>query len=55
MFKVVANSGFPTIVPDREYVVYNVRDDSKGYPHFLIFTGIEWIWKSAKHFRPVVV
>ena len=32
--------------------VYSVRNDSKGYPHFLIYLNGQWIWKSAKYFVP---
>lgn len=34
------------------YTVYAVRDDSNGYPHFLIYDNDAWLWISAKHFRP---
>lgn len=34
------------------YEVYKIKEDSKGYPHFLIYKGSEWVWISAKHFKP---
>lgn len=33
--------------------VYAIRDDKKGYPHFLIYTDGQWKYESAKHFEPV--
>ena len=36
----------------REYEVYNIRDDKTGYPHFLIFQEGRWVYQSAKHFVP---
>lgn len=30
--------------------VFNVRDDKKGYPHFLIHKNGEWKYESAKNF-----
>lgn len=38
----------------REYEVYNIRDDKTGYPHFLIFQDGRWVYQSAKHFVPTV-
>lgn len=35
------------------YKVYAIRDDSKGYPHFLIYDNSQWLYVSAKHFRPL--
>lgn len=37
---------------DLSYTVYDVRVDKNGYPHFLIYKKDEWLWISAKHFRP---
>lgn len=34
------------------YTVYKIRDDNKGYPHFLIHEGNQWMYISAKHFVP---
>ena len=33
--------------------VYAIRDDKKGYPHFLIYMDKQWIYKSAKYFEPI--
>lgn len=33
--------------------VYAIRDDKKGYPHFLIYINRQWIYKSAKYFEPI--
>ena len=34
--------------------IYKIRDDvNTGYPQFLFYQNDEWIWKSAKHFRPI--
>jgi hypothetical protein len=38
---------------EKEYKVFNVKNDTKGYPHFLIYEDRQWLWKSAKHFTPV--
>lgn len=35
------------------YTVYNVRDDKRGYPHFLLYIGRQWRYISAKHFIPI--
>lgn len=35
------------------YTVYNVRDDKRGYPYFLIYVAKEWRYISAKNFIPV--
>ena len=44
----------PFIVRDKytnELVsVFGIRDDKTGFPQFLIYTGIEWKWLSAKHY-----
>ena len=32
--------------------VYDVRNDNVGFPHFLIYTDGQWVWRSAKHFKP---
>ncbi len=46
-FKIFNSDNFKT------YTCYAVRDDSNGYPHFLIYDNNQWIWISAKHFKPV--
>ena len=33
--------------------VYSIRDDNNGYPTFLIYKEDQWLWISAKHFRPI--
>ena len=33
--------------------INSVSSDSAGYPKFLIHTENQWVWKSAKHFRPI--
>lgn len=33
-------------------IVYGVRDDKCGYPHFLIYENKEWKWEKAKRFVP---
>lgn len=35
------------------YEVYNIRDDKKGYPHFLIYTDNQWLYVSAKSYIPI--
>lgn len=41
-------------LPMKKYVtVYNVRDDKKGYPHFLVCIDNQWRYISAKYFNPV--
>lgn len=37
---------------NEETVVYNVRDDRKGYAHFLVYDDGQWKYESAKHFVP---
>ena len=37
----------------KKFVVFKVKNDSNGYPHFLIFEDNQWKWVSAKHFIPV--
>lgn len=41
------------IMPDTDYSICSVQNDSNGYPEFLIWSDItrEWIWKSAKYFH----
>lgn len=36
----------------RIYTAYDVVQ-SKGYPHFLIYEDGQWVYRSAKHFRPL--
>ena len=33
--------------------VYKVRNDSVGYPHFLIYVNNVWLWVTGKTMRPV--
>lgn len=33
--------------------VFAIRDDKKGYPHFLIYEDGEWKYKSAKLYIPI--
>lgn len=33
--------------------VYAIRDDKKGYPHFLIYMNKQWKYESAKYFEPI--
>lgn len=40
---------------DAVFMVYAVRDDKNGYPHFLICEGREWKYVKAKHFVPYLV
>ena len=35
------------------YTVYNVRDDKRGYPHFLLYIGRQQRYISAKYFIPI--
>ena len=32
--------------------VYSVRNDNKGYSQFLIYQNNQWLWVSAKNFKP---
>lgn len=32
--------------------VYDVRNDSNGFPNFLIYKNGQWKYMSAKHFAP---
>lgn len=36
------------------FVVYGVRNDKNGYPHFLIYDEMNrsWSWDSAKYYKP---
>ena len=36
-----------------EFKVYKIRNDAKGYPHFLIYKDNQWKWISAKFFQPM--
>lgn len=36
------------------YTVYDIKYDSTGYPHFLIYLNGEWVMRSAKHYRPAI-
>ena len=55
MFEVELVRELDSRLPVAKYNVYDIRTDKSGYPEFLIFGGVhdEWIWKSAKFFRPV--
>lgn len=44
---------FKTETRPVRYTVHNVRDDGNGYPMFLIYKDGQWLYKSAKYFRPV--
>lgn len=46
MFKVIEKKAW------NEFTVYAVRNDSAGYPQFLIYDSM-WKWESAKNFIPV--
>lgn len=37
---------------NKEYLVFHIRNDKNGYPTFLIYKDNQWIWKSAKYFKP---
>lgn len=38
---------------EKYHEIYNVRDDSSGYPHFLVYMdNEEWKYISAKYFIP---
>ena len=38
---------------NKYYELYNVRDDKNGFPQFLVYKDKgEWVYLSAKHFRP---
>ena len=37
---------------DNVFSVYDVKNDSSGYPHFLIYDKKQWRWVSAKIFQP---
>ncbi len=32
--------------------IYHIRTDSHGYPAFLIYHNGQWLYVSAKHFKP---
>ena len=36
----------------KEYRIYDITYDKKGYPHFLIYKDNQWVRMSAKHFKP---
>lgn len=40
---------------NKQYQVYDIAYDKKGYPHFLIYKDGQWIRMSAKHFRPYTI
>lgn len=33
--------------------VYKIRNDSVGYPHFLIFVDNAWLWTTGKKIKPL--
>ena len=33
--------------------IYDIRNDNHGYPTFLIYWNNQWLWRSAKFFKPV--
>jgi hypothetical protein len=36
----------------KTYQVYDIKYDSTGYPHFIIYKDRQWLRQSAKHFKP---
>lgn len=34
--------------------IYDIRNDNHGYPTFLIYWNNQWLWRSAKFFKPVI-
>ena len=36
------------------FEVFDVKYDSSGYPHFLIYKDGQWLCVSAKHFIPYI-
>ena len=38
---------------EKQYEVYDISYDKKGYPHFLIYKEGQWMRLSAKHFKPI--
>ena len=34
--------------------IYDIRNDNHGYPTFLIYCNNQWLWRSAKFFKPVI-
>lgn len=38
---------------DKLYKVWSIRNDSTGFPHFLIYDTGAWKWQSAKYFTPI--
>ena len=37
---------------EQEATIYSVRNKN-GYPMFLIYECGQWLWRSAKHFKPL--
>lgn len=37
----------------KTHIVYHIRYDKKGYPHFLIYENGMWLTVSAKHYQPI--
>lgn len=50
MFKVKNINGS---LPNKIYTVYHIRDNHNGYPHFLIYFNNQWLYVSAKYFKPI--
>ena len=44
------------VVRDKEtnqlFTVYDIKYDSAGYPHFLIYINGQWLMRTAKHYVP---
>ena len=36
---------------EQETTIYSVRNKN-GYPMFLLYEHGQWLWRSAKHFKP---
>lgn len=34
--------------------IYDIMNDNHGYPTFLIYRNNQWLWRSAKFFKPVI-
>ena len=49
MFKAIFYQG-PCYAP-MLVTVCNVRDDKRGYPHFLVYIDNQWRYISAKYFK----
>lgn len=38
---------------DDEVLIFDIRNDSNGYPQFLIYINGEWKYRSAKYYIPI--